>query len=103
MDPDPRLVAAPVAERVVPLAIGILRLPLGVRGDAADRLLGVVPDRHRPSLGIPGARLLAPQDDHDVVVLELIRPADVAEMGNVGAGTWRADQQPSTRVLPSES
>ncbi len=63
--------------------------------------IGFLVSYHRPPLGRPGARLLAPQDDHDVVVLELTRPADVAEMGDVGTGTARTDWLPPARVLPS--
>ena len=102
VNPNIRFPPAAVAHGVGALAVRILRLPLGVRGKAADRPLGVVPDCHRPSLGIPGARLLAPQDDHDLVVLELIRPADVAEMGDVGTGTWRADWQAPISILTGE-
>jgi hypothetical protein len=44
--------------------------------------------------------LLTPENDHDIMVLELVGPADVAEMADVGTGVSAAHRQLAVGVLP---
>src|SRR4051812_34432287 len=103
MDPDPNLSPAAVAHRVLTFSIGVLRLPPHISLDLADWPIGVIPDSHCPPFGIPGARLFAAQNYHHVVVLEVIRPADIAEVGKVGVPKSSTDGHPRAVLPPRQS
>lgn len=100
---DRHLRLAAVADVVGTPSPGILHLALCVCLNAADRPLGVVPNRHCQPLGVPRAGLLAPQDDHDFMVLKLIRPANVAEVGDVSVSVLAADWQFDAGFFPGQS
>jgi hypothetical protein len=102
MHAHPGLCSAAVARGVLALAMRVLRLFLWPHWDAADWLLGIVPERLCLPFSVPGARLLPPQDDHNVVALELIGPAYVAEMSDVSTGIGRAHWQFAIGVPPRE-
>jgi hypothetical protein len=83
VDPDPHLSPSAVPHRVLTFPVGVLRLPPRILLNLADGPLGIVPDCHRSPFGGPGTGLLATQNYHHVVVLEIIRLADIPEMGDV--------------------
>jgi hypothetical protein len=103
MGPDPHLSESAVAHRILSLAVRVLRLPPPVLPDLSDGPLGVIPERHYAPFGVPGARLFAAQNYHHVVVLKLVRAADIAEVGNVGAGEPSTAGEPRAVLLPSQS
>jgi hypothetical protein len=77
-----------------------------LKPNAPDWLRSVVPYRHGLLLGVPDTRLLAPQDNHDIVVLELVGPADVAEMGDFRTGmrpTLMSAARRATTITPGLS
>ena len=64
--------------------------------------VGVVPDRLRQSLCVPGAELLPTQDDHHIVVFKLTGPSDVSEVRDIDAGVLAAHRQSPIGALASE-
>ena len=64
---------AAVADRVLTFSIGVLRLPPPILFDLSDGPLCVIPDRHRPPIGISGTGLLATQDYHHLMALKPVR------------------------------